>query len=179
MSAAAYFSAAVPEPFRVLGLPLRPLSLGRYRLLHRFNCAFVSEGTSSATVGDLLIGALICSMRVDQFLIWANSSDFYRDVKAWGRRVSPWQWLARIPGLARWWRRHFSFDAREKIGLFSAYVREGSVVPKFWDESGPGSDGSGSGSAWSQSVEVALRGELNWSAEEINEEPLSKALADY
>ena len=40
-------------------------------------------------------------------------------------------------------------------------------------------EGGGSVGHWSQGLEVVLRGELNWTGEEINEEPLSKAFADY
>ena len=32
---------------------------------------------------------------------------------------------------------------------------------------------------WSESVEVVLRGQLGWTKDEIEEEPLTKALADY
>jgi hypothetical protein len=173
---AAYFSAAVPEPFRVLGLTLRPLSLGRYRLLQRFECAFVADGAASADMPDLLIGVLICSMRCDEFLTWANSPDFAKDVRAWSARISPWPWVSRLPGMGKWWRRNHSFDALEKLQLFRRYVEEGSRVPKFWDE---GSGGQGSGAHWAQGVEVALRAEVGWTKEEIDEEPLSKAMADY
>jgi hypothetical protein len=171
-----YFLTAVPEPFQVLGLQLRPLSLGRYRLLHRFQCAFVADGEQSATMGDLIIGALICSMPVEEFLDWAKSPDFARDVRAWGRHVSPWPWVGRLPGIGKWWRRHWSFSSREKLILFGQYITDGSTVPLFWDETSSGVIGGGH---WSQGVEVALRGEVGWSKQEIDEEPLSKALADY
>jgi len=174
-----YFSAAIPEPFRILGLSLKPLSLGRYRLLRRFECAFVAEEEAAAGVSDLLLGGVICSMRVDEFLEKAGAASqgrLQREIRRWGRRVCPWAWISAVPLVGKWWRKHHAFDALEKMALFRRYLDEGSVVPKYWEEEG---GGRSSGAHWAQSVEVVLRGELGWTAEEINEAPLSKALADY
>ena len=173
---AAYFQAAIPEPFRILGLKLKPLSLGRYLLLRRFNCAFVAEEEASAGVPDLLLGLVICSMRVDEFLAAAESHRLARDIRRWGRRVCPRAWISCLPIVGRWWRKNHACDALEKMRLFQRYIQLGSVVPKYWDE---GRDQRMSGSHWSHGVEVCLRGELGWSQEEINEAPLTKALADY
>jgi hypothetical protein len=171
-----YFKSKVPEPFRVLGLTLGPMSLGHYGLLKRFDCAFVAEEEASASGADLLIGVLICSMRPEEFLEFANSPGFARAVRGWSRKVSPRPWMARVPGLGRWWRKRHGFDLFEKVSLFKAYIEQASEVPKFWDES---DDSRVSGSHWAQSVEIILRSELGWSREEVNGEPLSKALADY
>src|ERR1039457_6510592 len=62
------FSQAIPKPVRILGLQLLPLSLGRYRMLRRFECPFVAEGPAEASMADLLLGLLICSMRCQEFL---------------------------------------------------------------------------------------------------------------
>jgi hypothetical protein len=171
-----YFAQIVPEPFRILGLRLLPLSLGRYRLLKRFGVAFVADGDARAEIGDLLLGVLICSMRCDEFVEWAGSPAFARDVRRWSRRILPSPWLCLIPFFGKWWIRGHSFNAVEKIQLFQRYIEQGSVVPDYFDESG---DPMRSGAHWSQAIEVTLRSELGWSAEEINEEPLTKALADY
>jgi len=153
-----YFSAAVPEPYRILGLRLLPLSLGRYRLMRRFGVAFVLDGEEKAGIQDLLLGVLICSMRCDEFLPFLKTKDFTRKLRRWGRRFK------------------HGFNYVEKILLFKRYVEVHSEVPRFWEAE----DGCGeSGAHWSQGIEVILRGELGWTREEINEEPLSKAIADY
>ena len=180
MKTPSYFEAAIPEPFRILGLTLKPLSLGRYRLLKRFDCAFVADEEKSATIPDLIIGVLICSMRCDEFLKWAQSPDFGKDIRKWSKRVvqiGPIGWIGRwlIPPLGRWWRKRHSFCAVEKMQLFQRYIREGQVIPKFWiNDDG----GESSGSHWAHSVETVLRAQ-GWSGEEIDEEPLNRALADY
>lgn len=179
MSTLNYFSATVPDPYRILGLTLRPLSLGRYRLLRRFNVGFVSDGETSAKPEDLLLGVLICSMRVDEFLEWANSPTFASDVRRWSRSVSPLPILGKIPFIGRWWRERFAFDLFEKFTLFKKYIDEHSRIPMYWNESESILDAESSGSHWSHNLEVSLRKEQNWTAEEINETPLSKAIADY
>lgn len=81
-----------------------------------------------------------------------------------------------MPVIGKLWRRNHAFNVIEKMGLFKAYLEAGGQVPKYWDES---EDKQKSGAHWAQSVEVVLRGELGWTDEEINEAPLTKALADY
>lgn len=171
---AAHFSAAYPEPFRILGLKLKPLSLGRYTLLNRFGVAFVSDTEQTAGMGDLILGVLICSMRCEEFLPWAESDDFKKDVREWGKQFAPSRLMGKL--LGKRWRKKNSFNVVEKIKLFNRYIKEGSSVPKYWDLS---ENDSTSGSHWAHNVEVALRSELGWTKEEIDEEPLTKALSDY
>jgi hypothetical protein len=173
---AAYFNAAVPEPFRILGLSLKPLSLGRYRLLKRFDCAFVADENRMPTFSDLILGLLICSMRCDEFLAWAESDAFMKDVRRWGRKVSPKPWIGKIPWLGKWWREKHSFNVIHKMRLFKRYIDEAQKIPAYWDLTGGGAT---SASHWSQGVEVSLRAEVGWDLDEINEAPLSKALADH
>lgn len=176
MSTTAYFQRAVPEPFRILGLRLLPLSLGRYRLMKRFDIAFVAEESAKANPDDLILGVLICANRCDDFKALANSKNFSKVVGKWGKKANPKLWLARIPFLGKWWRKRYGFDFLEKVGLFQCYIKEASEIPQFFDES---NGGGSSGSHWSHGIEVALRQELGWSKDEIDEEPLSKAMADY
>jgi len=173
---AAYFSAAIPEPYRILGLQLKPLSLGRYRLMHRFDVAFVADEETLPGFQDLIVGVSICSMRCDDFLAWWGTKKFYRQMRKWSKRLCPGQWIGRIPWLGKWWMARHGVDVPEKLALFGKYISEGSEVPKFWDLTG---GSSASGAHWAQAVEVILRGELGWTRDEINEEPLSKALSDY
>lgn len=189
-----YFTDIIPEPFCILGLRLKPLSLGRYRLMKRFSIAYVADEAAQASFGDLILGVLICSMTCDDFKTFANSKQFESQIKKWSQEIN-----ARPPRLlrwassgnplkkhfgtiisnsfyGRWWRKNFSFDVLEKIALFKRYISEGSVAPQVWDET---TDNRVGASHWSQCVEVVLRGELGWSQREIDEEPLNKALWDY
>lgn len=172
-----YFTDLVPEPYRILGLTLRPLSLGRYRLMRRFGVAFVDDDAAKADAGDLLLGVLICSMRCDEFLKFANSPGFAKEIRRWSRKIFPHPWICALPfGLGKWWRTKHAFDLREKMQLFQNYIESNSKSPRYWDES---DNARLSGAHWSHSCEVVLRGQVGWTLEEINEEPLNKAIWDY
>jgi hypothetical protein len=171
-----YFSSSIPEPVRLLGLQLRPLSVGRYRLLKRFDIAFVAEGPAHAGVPDLLLGVLICSMRVDEFLEFAAAPNFTRDIRRWSKRLFPHVWICALPGFGKWWRRKRGFNVLEKLAAFEAYIAEAQRIPRYtMRDNNPQAHSS----HWSHNLEICLRSELGWTLEEINESPLSKALADY
>jgi hypothetical protein len=179
---AADFKAAIPEPYQILGLRLLPLSVGRYRLLHRFDCAFVSEEKTTATIGDLIIGVLICSMRCDEFLAFYQSNDFTKEVRKWANRINATppvflrnKWVSLSP-IGKHWRKNHSFNFVEKMQMFKNYIAEAQAVPEYAPTN---SSNQRSTAHWSTSVEIVLRSELNWQLEEINETPLTKALSDY
>ncbi len=120
---------------------------------------------------DLVIGIIICSMRCDEFLKIAEAGLLWKMVEDWGHKVFGTSKL--VPRILR---RPKPFNYLEKVSLFSRYLKQSWESPKYWEEE---SAGQSSGAHWSQSVEVVLRGELGWTLEEINEAPLSKAIADY
>lgn len=149
--------AAFPEPYQILGLQLLPLSLGRYRLLQRFECAFVADQETDCEMGDLLVGVLICSMKCDDFLTFIQENALNEYLQTWAAHC----------GL---------FDLTEKSLLFRKYVEESSAIPPYTEEE---SSGRGSSAHWADTVEITLRKELGWTGQEIDESPLTKALADY
>ena len=179
------FAQAIPEPFQILGLKLLPLSIGRYRRLARHECAFVASGKSEATVGDLLLGLLICSMRCDEFDALVVAPGFVKELQAWSKRVMPaplaahvkWIYeLWNISPLGKRWRNNHSVNLIEKFELFKRYISEAQAMPKFYLKA---TSGKTSTAHWVDNVEMVLRSELNWTSEEVNEQPLSKALADW
>jgi hypothetical protein len=162
---AAYLRAAIPEPVRIFGVQLLPLSLGRYRLLNRFGCAFVAEVLVDAAMADLFLGILVCSMRCREFLEWIDTPASIRELKKWGKRIR------------KEIKADEHFNLFEKFALFKNYITEASQIPNYWEEQQ--SSGPGSGAHWSVAAEVVLRGELGYSADEIEEGSLRKALQDY
>jgi hypothetical protein len=171
-----YFSRCIPEPYRILGLQLLPLSLGRYRLLKRFNCAFVADDEASAEFGDLLLGVIICSLRCDEFLELVNSRRLEREIRRWSRKICPHPWIGCLPWIGKWWRARHSFNFVEKAQLFQSYIRKAQIIPRYRILE---SNYNESSAHWSHGVEVCLRSEVGWSLEEICEQPLTKAIADY
>lgn len=180
-----YFTQIVPELPLVCGRRLLPLSIGRYRLMHRHQCGFVADHATTATAGDLLIGVLICSLTVRDFLARSSRPDFPKIVRDFARRAGFLEpRYLNWPILGRFFRRTYGdtvarSDASyllEQIQLFQQYIVAGSQSPPHWDES---TNGRASASHWSQSIEAVLREFQGWTREEIDEEPLNKAIWDY
>jgi hypothetical protein len=91
-----YFASAAPEPWQVLGLTLRPFSVGHYIKLRRLDCAFVADDERPATVKDLVVGVSVCSM--------ASHPDQNRD--------EFWQWFNRRTPESIWGRVSFTFETK-------------------------------------------------------------------
>lgn len=179
------FVQAIPEPFQILGLKLLPLSIGRYRRLARHDCAFVANGKTQAGVGDLLLGVLICSMRCEEFDTLVVAPGFSNELKKWSRKVMPTPLVAEIKWLyTLWnasflgknWRKNHSVSLLEKFELFKRYIAEAQVMPRFYSKA---TSGKTSSAHWVDNVEMVLRSEMNWTSWDVDEQPLSKALADW
>ncbi len=154
---AAYVQAAIPEPFRILGLKLKPFSFGHYLILKRFDCAFVSEVQASATRDDLIFCVLVCSMSHDEFLKFIERKDIIKQIRKWGRRIG--------------W-----FDLKEKALLLQQYIDQGTQQPKFWilkEDDKPG------GAHWSQVIATTLRGKVGYTRDDLMNCPLTQAFSDF
>lgn len=149
-----YAQATIPEPYRILGLRLRPFSLGHWLLMQRFNCAFI--GTEATDKSDLLTGVLICSMRYQEFLQFIEQKDFHKQIIKWGKRVG-------------------MLDLDDRGKLFQTYLKDSLSEPAYV-ELRPGGDGVGD---WAQNLKITLMTRLGYTELEALDMPLSKALADY
>ena len=69
-----YYQAAVPDGWQVLGVKLRPLSLGHLILLKRYGSAFVVGGIP--TEADLVLSVLICSRTYEDGVELVESGRF-------------------------------------------------------------------------------------------------------
>jgi hypothetical protein len=158
-----YAHAVLPDPYRILGLKLRPFSLGHYLLLQRFGCELLQSPEVLATQArtaaderaDLILGVLICSMRHAEFLAFVEQKDFLREVHRWGRRVGV-------------------FDVAEKTALFRGYLYSSLREPDYL----PLQPGDDSGD-WAQNLKLTLTTRMHYTEAEALELPLSQALADY
>lgn len=146
-----YLEQICPPPFRILGLRLLPLSIGRAILLQRHGCDPVID------FAGLVTAVLICSREcVD---LEPTLSD-------------PW-----LPVKLRLWRiRCGRFDASEKLELFHSYIRAHNTGPKIYQEDTPGTL---PGAPWLQHLRVHLMSKCGWSHHDVQELPYSQALWDY
>jgi hypothetical protein len=164
------FRAAIPEPFVILGLKMKPFSLGHYITLRRHESAFVADTAGVATREDLIFACLVCSMEFDEFTDWLEGGK----VVAMDRlsavvsfcvgKLSALEMAAAFRltkaeyEVMRWGRKIGLFDLQEKVALFKRYQDEHSQSPKYWIEK----EGGENGSHWSHDMFVTLTGQLGF-----------------
>lgn len=168
MTNAAEFSAAFPEPQTILGLRLLPLSLGRYRLLKRFECPFVDDEKKEIGIKELnkelFFSLVICALPCDEFCQLLNTGKLRKELKRWGKKLEK---IVNKKG----------FSILESFAAFRRYLDDGSSVP--WIVLSKQDNSETSMVHWSSSIEVTLRSKVGWTQKEIDENPLTKALADF
>jgi hypothetical protein len=170
MSIAAEFTAALPEPQIILGLRLLPLSLGRYQMLKRFDCPFVDdemrEVQTDSLTKELFFALLICGLPVSEFKQLLNQpKKLAKEARRFGK-VSG-KVIARTKG----------FNIFQSFEQFKRYLSSATSMP--WHVSPRSRDDGESVSHWSHSMEVTLRARAGWSQNEIDEEPMSKAMTFF
>lgn len=153
---ASYVTAAVPEPYQVLGLRLKPFTLGHHILLRRFGCAFVADAETEVTKGDLLLGCLICSMWNAEFLEFMDDPEHAAKIIKWGEQCG-------------------QFNFAEKCQLFQDYLKASFQEPSFTIV-GEGGDTSGD---WSQNLKLAMMIKLGHTEEAVLNTPLASLMSDY
>lgn len=187
-----YFRQVLPETTGICGRALLPLSIGRYRRMRRQNICYVSDEPvtdHSTMAGDLLKAVVICSMTCADYDSFIQTPDAGRQIKKWATKqgfLPPRyvQWpiiggvLVKLVGKQVAWERAQREAAYiiEQIEIFKEYIAEAQRIPNYTMRgNSPGTNPL----HWSNNIELHLRAELGWTNEEINEGPLSKALADY
>jgi len=120
-----FYAVAIPEQRQILGLPLKPLSLGHLILLHRLKSSFVCEGKPGYE--DLAIGALICSLSYEDGLQAINDPETPKFLKLLAEKIT---------GIRDWtvslgFRRPRAIDIHANVEAFSNYIREGSSIPYY------------------------------------------------
>lgn len=156
MNAADTFQAAIPEPYQILRLNLKPFCLGHYYTLRRFGCAFVSDDETEATLDDLILAVLVCSQTWEGFFELMEASNFKEQIKRWGEEIG------------------LDFDIAEKVQLMNAYLEKAFRVPVvlFTGDSKP------SGAHWSMSLKSSLL-QMGYTQSEAMNLPLSEAFAMF
>lgn len=175
MSRLDYCNAAVGGQAQILGLRLKPLSLGHIILLRAHDCAFVADEARNATIEDLILGLVICSQTYEDASRLLDSMDdpplfglmknrAQRQMHRWGKQVR------------RAVRKDKEFSIYERFGMFQDYIRQGVKMPRFWilkEES------SSATAPWYQNVKLALMSQLGYSESSALNLPLQQAFLDY
>lgn len=120
-----FYLAAIPEPRTILGLRLRPLSLGHIILLHRIESSYVCGGL--AGFDDLSLSVLICASTYEEGLEHLNNPDLPREMRRWADKLTGMDRLSVRLGF----RKPTPIDFDAKHAAFSGYIVNGSKVPNY------------------------------------------------
>lgn len=164
---AAYDKAAFPEPYTILGQRLKPFSLGHYILLRRLKSPFVSDKQEESSVGDLIVGVIVCSRN------YSGASEIICDfdkMEVEAQRVGE---LNSKSGVAE-----NQNEAIARIILFNKYVVDGSAMPGYFLDN-EGDYDRKLNQHWSQSVLLSLISNCGYTRDEALNCPLSQAFFDH
>jgi hypothetical protein len=152
-----YHIACHPDPAAVLGIRLRPFTLGHAHLLARVGSPFLSGGEPQ--LGDVVLGVEICSREYGSAVSFLEQANAARVIEKAARK---------------WLRRNMDEDLGP-ISEFVHYVSAAAQGPRFWVEN---KEASESGADWLQSIKLGLMRTGRTTAEAM-ETPLGEAMWDY
>lgn len=165
-----FYLSALPEPVTLLGLKLRPYSLGHVLLLHRVESAFVCGG--NVTYADLALSVFICAQTYREAEASFSDPKLPRFMRKWHDKLTgdPW-WRPRLR------RRKFAvIDLKAKSEAFAKYIEDGSRSPYY------SFDPSKTGGAQLESVHAVrliLMAKTTLTEAELLDRPWGLCLHDY
>lgn len=171
---AEFLAAAVPAPRRILGVDLRPFSLGHLLLMQWLANSFVSGGKPG--VEDLVTGVWVCSLCYAEALKALRSGRI--DMVERGRWRTRRSTVPLTSAFQRWRDVAGPFDVSAKCVEFSAYLKAGCQVPTVATTRGENSDNAAAPIPEVQSVKVTLMSRMHIPEVELMDRPWSLCLWD-
>jgi hypothetical protein len=167
-----FYGAAVGEPCRLLGLDLKPFSLGHVILLHFLDNAFVTG--APPTMEDLASAVFVCAQSYQDNLAVLHTGKVTL-VNRWG--------VVRLTTVGKamqhWQRSIGAFDLGEKCREFRVYMERGSKHPIVSTVHGVRPGSQLNDCPFAQVVKVALLSEMNFTEAEVMDRSWSLCLWDY
>jgi hypothetical protein len=155
----AYVHALISSQPEVLGLRLKPLTLGHLLILYSVDCGFLSGKES--TIGEFAFAAWICSNRYSRIVEFIQS----------GTEKQANQLKKAFEKLGR----KYADSIVSEIKAFQEYIDSEIIAP---ERMTTGKEKSPK-SPWVVMVAIALMRYLKLSEKEVYEMPISKALSYY
>jgi hypothetical protein len=153
---AAYYTAAVPAPFRVFGRSLLPFSVGHEILFKASSNNFSMDAEKPPNFGDLLMGVWMCSRQYSECV---KSLFHHRRMAAWFAIVSR------------------CFRGEEELESWLRYLKHYRSFPDF-SRKGTGQR-CAIGAPFEQILKVFLMETMHMSPEDALNYPYSWAMWDY
>lgn len=173
MEIAKHLAAALPEKWVILGLRLRPLSIGHLILLNRLESPFLVESApGTVSIGDLAVACLICSKTWEENCATLELEDLPGILQRWAERLTNQNGIKRfLPFLYR------PIDFEAKLSLYLDYLKYHMEVPTYSIESASKSF-SIEAPSW-QIIRIFLLMKTNLTDREILDRPYRQSVTDF
>jgi hypothetical protein len=148
-----FHDTIVPDTYEVLGIRLRPFSLGHYILLEKNACALLLGGP--VTVIDFAAAVVICSSTFEEFL----------EAQASGAITKHTKRLAKVCQ---------EIDLEKETQFLREYLEEGVQGPSYWFKD----KGKNLETPLAQVIRVQLHSKTNLTESEIMNRPFAMNLWD-
>lgn len=125
----AFYLAAIQDAWEILGVKLRPFSLGHVILLHRIESPFLVgwKAESQPTFDDLAVAVLICSCTYEEALEIIEGPALPSILRTWADRITGMnRWSVRIG-----WNKATPVDFPKAVIEFCDYIKEHSKIPNY------------------------------------------------
>jgi len=148
-----FHDTIVPDTYEVLGIRLRPFSLGHYILLEKNACALLLGG--SATVLDFAVAVVVCSSTFEEFMEAQASGQVEKHAKK----------LAKVCR---------EIDLEKESQFMRDYLEDGLQGPSYWFKD----KGKNLETPLAQVIRVQLHSKTNLTEAEIMNRPFAMNLWD-
>lgn len=166
-----FYQCAIPEQRQILGLPLRPLSMGHIILLNRIKSAFIVEGQPQ-TYEEVAIAALICSLPYQDGIKAITDPNAPKFFDYLGKRITGiGTWPVRL-GL----RRPRVIDLPAVCRAFGDYIKDHTRIPYYSFTDGDFADIAAPAV---QLVKVALMRDMHFTEAELMDRSWQLCLWDH
>jgi hypothetical protein len=149
---------------RIMGVKLRPFSIGHYLLMKKYDCNYVSDEPADTSIDDLVLSISICCRKFDEFVDFISDKNCLKWIAKWGKQINK-----EVNG--------DPFYIIKKRNEFIQYLNEGMRIPKYWllvEE-----DDGGSSGRLMEHIITTLQGELGYTKDEVLNIPFTQAIYDY
>ena len=174
----------IPNNYTILGLSLKPFSLGHVFLMQKHGCAFVEGENAQVNVDDLILGLCICSRSHKDFNEFIEDEKSIEWCRKWSEAVKT---MTRDRGFTKWYRKLFrlqprntEFNLNHECKTFMQYMKAGIKEPRFIREKEQEMVfGEVIPNDPYQNLRHLMIKEFRYNAENVMDVPLASALSDY
>lgn len=182
----AYSVACNPDSYTVLGLHLRPLSLGKILIFQRLGLPYFNDAKTEVDFYDFITAVFICALTYEEFQNLVNEHPYkltsWENIKSLGKahRLSPLayqvhKWSKEISKAIKVSKDFNLFVEIEKFNKYLSCINnEPDIIAS--DSNG---NKNNSGAPWTLGLITVLTGNLGYTFNEVVEMPIAKAIWEF